>query len=345
MSDSDILQKTGENINANYNLLKSKNINNYENTNVTAIPDIINAINENLAELTLVQNNLSTENNINQEILVKKDQLLRMKNDDLMKQLKKLEIIQSNIANKDRIIEQTNHNINEQNTGINNLIISIFFAIILCILVFLYTSGIIDSKKFTISLIILIICFILLFSYAYNFLFLKNFISYLLNSRPLYKLEKKLSTWSSRVETAVTNEINETKQAWIKNHCSCPITEEETNEEEEEVTDIYAIDQNVVSKEIPGYFYYDGTAPAQLLVPTPDPILGLNEKIDWVDYSSNGNTLYNPNTDKVSYDNKFFYNYKNTTDPIIALKKRINNFNDTAESKSLVNNKTYSTNF
>jgi hypothetical protein len=111
MSDSDILQKTGENINTNYNLLKSKNINNYENTNVTAIPDIINAINENLAELTLVQNNLSTENNINQEILVKKDQLLRMKNDDLMKQLKKLEIIQSNIANKDRIIEQTNHNI------------------------------------------------------------------------------------------------------------------------------------------------------------------------------------------------------------------------------------------
>jgi hypothetical protein len=135
------------------------------------------------------------------------------------------------------------------------------------------------------------------------------------------------------------NELNEFEEDWVKNNCACPVVEE-TN-----TSDIYPVDQNVVSKEIPGYFYYDGTSPAQLLIPTPDPVLGLNQKIDWVDHSSNGNVLYNPNTNKVSYDNKSYYNYKNTTDPTIGLKKQLNNFNSSAKDKSLVGDKTYSTNF
>ena len=341
MTDINTLKNVGENINTNYNILKSSNIGNYVNTNITAVPNIIQAINENLAELTLVQNELNTSNNINQEILVKKDQLLRMKNDDLMKQLKELEIIESNISNKNRIIEQTNDNIQTQNININNLIISIILAIILCISVFLYGYGILDKQKFMILLIIIILCYLFLYLYTYNIFYLKDSISYLFNSRSLQSLENKLTTWSSLVKTAVNNELDELEDNWVKNNCACPVVVDE----ERDAPDIYPVDQNVISKEIPGYFYYDGTAPAQLLIPTPDPVLGLNQKIDWVDYSSNGNMIYNPNINKVSYDNKSYYNYKNTTDPTIALRKQLNNFNSNAKGKSLVDSETYSTNF
>jgi len=337
MTDINTLRNIGQNINTNYNVLKSSNIGNYVNTNVTAVPNIIQAINENLAELTLVQNELNTSNNINQEILVKKDQLLRMKNDDLMKQLKELEIIESNISNKNRIIEQTNYNIQNQNTGINNLIISIILAIILCISVFLYSYNILDNNKFMILLIVIILCYLFLYLYTYNIFYLKDSISYLFNARSIQSVENTLTKWSTIVKTAVNNELNEVEDNWVKNNCACPVSEEEDKNK--------PVDQNVVSKEIPGYFYYDGTAPAQLLIPTPDPVLGLNQKIDWVDYSSNGNILYNPNTNKVSYDNKSYYNYKNTTDPTIALKKQLSSFNENAKDKSLVDNKTYSTNF
>ena len=340
MTDINTLQNIGDNINTNYDILKSTNIGNYVNTNITAVPNIIQAINENLAELTLIQNELNTSNNINQEILVKKDQLLRMKNDDLMKQLKELEIIESNISNKNRIIEQTNYNIQTQNTGIKNLIISVVLALILCISVFLYGSGKLDSTKFSIVLIVIILCYIFLYLYTYNIFYLKDSLSYLFNARSIQSLENRLTTWSTAVKTAVSNELDEMEETWKKNHCLCPVVEEEINK-----PDIYAVDQNVFSKEIPGYFYYDGTAPAQLLIPTPDPKLGLNQKIDWVDYSSNGNMLYNPNTDKISYDNKSYYNYKNNTDPTIALRKQLNNFNAHAKGKSLVDSETYSTNF
>jgi hypothetical protein len=340
MTDINTLQNIGEDINRNYDILKTSNIGNYVNTNVTAIPNIIQAINENLAELTLIQNQLNTTNNINQEILVKKDQLLKMKNDDLMKQLKKLEIIESNIANKDRIIEQTNYNIHKQNTNINNLIISIILAIALCILVFLYSLGRLNNKDFLILLIIIILCYLILYLYTYNIFYLKDSISYLFNARSIQSLENRLTTWSEKVHTAVKNEFIEMEQSWIENHCLCPVVEEEKVK-----PDVYPIDQNVFSRETPGYFYYDGTAPAQLLVPTPDPAQGLSEKIDWVDYSSNGNILYNPNTNQVSHDNKSYYNYKNTTDPIIALQKNLNNFNETAKGTSLVDSETYSTNF
>ena len=128
MPDIDSLQTIGSEINSDYNKLIWSNIGNYQNTNITAIPIIIKSINENLAELTLIQNQMNTKNNINQEILVKKDQLLRMKNDDLMKQLRELEVIESNIANKNRIIEQVNYNIQEFNY-FNNISDSIIYSI------------------------------------------------------------------------------------------------------------------------------------------------------------------------------------------------------------------------
>jgi hypothetical protein len=102
------LEVLGEEVNNNYLQLLVSNAYNYLNTNNSTVQELVNAINQNLAELNLIQNELSTVNNLNQEALVKKDQLLRMENDDLMKQLRELETIQSTITNKDRLILEIN---------------------------------------------------------------------------------------------------------------------------------------------------------------------------------------------------------------------------------------------
>jgi membrane-associated HD superfamily phosphohydrolase len=145
-------------------------------------------------------------------------------------------------------------------------------------------------------------------------------------------LTEEFQKWKKSVGQEINgNELNEIKQSWIQTHCDCPIEEEQNN------SDIYSNVQNVSTKEIPGYFYYDGTAPAQLLVPTPDPKIGLNEKIDWVDYSSNGSMKYNPTTNKVSNDNKNYYNYKQNN-PEMNFKKLLD------KSDKLVNRNTYTSN-
>jgi hypothetical protein len=258
-----------------------------------------------------------------------------------MKQLKELEIIESNIANKNKIIEQTNYNIEKGNSNINYLIISIIIAIILCGCVALYGYGKLDNKKFLTLVTIIAICYLCLFLYANNIFYLKDSMSYLFNARSIQSLENKLTTWQSRIETAAENNINEYKQTWIQNNCTCPIEEESISD------DVYAIDPNSIVNEIPGYFYYDGSAPPQLLVPTPDPVqLSLDNEIDWVDYSSNGNVLYNATNNKTSYDNKNYYNYKNNKDPILKYEKKKNDFNSSQYANtSLVNDTTNSTNF
>jgi hypothetical protein len=341
-SDINVLKNIGKN-SSDYSYLSSRNSSNYINTNVTSIPNIIQAINENLAELTLIQNKLNTDNNINQEILVKKDQLLRLKNDDLMKQLRDLEMIESNIANKDRIIEQTNYNIDNQNSSIYNLVISLILALILCVSLFLYGTYRLDPKIFLIILIIVILCYLFLFLYTYNIFYLKDTLTYLFKAHYADRIENSVIKWADEVKTTAKNKIDELEQKWIDNHCKCPPPAPPAPPDVP-VSPLNV--ENVGSKEIPGHFYYDGTAPAQLLVPTPNPKkIGLDQKIDWVDYSSNGNILYNPQTNNLDYDNKQYYNYKNTTDPTIALQKGLNNLNLNGNNASLVDSETYSTNF
>ena len=71
--------------------------------------DIMNELksqNSFLNDSTLDLNAKNQENNVNNEILVKQDQLIKIKNDELNHQLDKLKDMENNIINKDRIIEQ-----------------------------------------------------------------------------------------------------------------------------------------------------------------------------------------------------------------------------------------------
>ena len=65
-------------------------------------------LNENTENTNLNYNSDSTISNINSQILLKKEQLIKMKNEDLNKQINHLQNYESSIINKDRLIDETN---------------------------------------------------------------------------------------------------------------------------------------------------------------------------------------------------------------------------------------------
>lgn len=303
------------------------------------IKNIIHAINENLSELDYIQTKLNTVNNLNQEALLKKGELIKLQNDDLQRQLKELEHIQSNIRNKDRLIEQTNYTIKREELSIRILIISCILAFLLVITIVLYGYYQISFKTFIVILSIIILLYIILFVYNYNIFYFRDSISYIGNIQRIdLELGKELKNWGKIASTNVKNEVNyekaRLKKLWIKNNCECTPEEEQSQRNIiTEETRIDAIGDNQYAKERAGHFYYDGSAPQQLIIPTPNP-KKLDEKIDWVDYSPNGRMIYNEKLNKNQYINNNYYNYKSKH----KLLNEIHNRNP------LVNNQTYTTN-
>lgn len=315
-----------------YNNLQNDNAMMYQYTNNSALEDIAKAINENLAQLNWIQNEIDIVGNLQKETLFKKEQLLTLENEDLLKQLRKLEVIQNNIANKDKIISQTDLNIKKDVFNSRILIIGIVLALILFIIVYLYGTGIISDLLFKILSIIILILYVFMFIYINNVFYLRDALIYVFNKD--LQLASKLKKWATIEIKGLENNIYKDEQEWIKNNCGCPV-----EEELEEETGPYYGGLNIIQPRTPGYFYYDGTAPQQLLVPTPSPKLNLSDKIDWVDYSPDGQTYYDSKLNKNINVNNKYYNYKDKRDPRNILTDALD------KSKVFVDDETRSTNF
>lgn len=307
----------------------------FSNDTTNSMNDIINSINENLAQLDFVQTNLNSSNNLNQEALIKQGELLKLKNEDLRKQLQNLEIIQSNINNKERLIDQTQLNTIDNDVQIYLLVVAIILAILIVVFIILYGKGKINGK--ILSLIIIIIGFIyfLMYIYTYNIFSYRDALSYLSSVHSNWYLGKELKEWAKPIITDIDDNIRETKDRWIANNCDCPVVEEqEENQTGEEDSSLNAVGGTLYEKEVPGYYYKDHSAPAQLIVPLPSKVKNLNESIDWVDYSSNGTMKYNKDSNENVYVNNQYYNYKPAQTQSQELLFELNN------NGSLVNNST-----
>lgn len=294
---------------------------------------IITAINANLSELNLINNMSNITNNVDQEILVKQNQLLRMKNDELMNQLREIEQIESIITNKNEMIEQTNLNIVNQDVSIKVLTITTVFAILVFISVLLYSLKKIPSKTLAILMCVFFAVYIILMMYIYNIFYFRDAIIYLFFDRTRHRLGEALNKWSDIVKTDIRNDIYGLESDWINNHCAC---NNSTSESEEENTGVYATNQNISGSEISGYFEYDGSAPPQLLVPLPSVTPNV-ESIDWVDYSANGQLVYDATNNTTTNVNNQIYNY-NLRNPNNTLTTNLSGAN------RLVNNSTITAN-
>jgi hypothetical protein len=278
--------------------------------------EISNKLKSALANINSPTNSeiLNTQNqiyNINNEILVKQDQLDKIKNDELEGQLDNIKSIENSIINKDRLIEQVQFNINNNNENINILYIGILFSIILMGIVCLYALGKINDKLFGILVVLIILFFIIMIMYKYNIFYFKT-VTHFVDNRKNLAILNSVKDLGSQVKSNMQERLYGSKQDFLDDNCDCPPSQEDVYNEEEGAS------VNVV----PGYFYYDNSAPKQLLVPNGGDKIDVStdigteeifDKIDWVNhdkvmYDTNseesGHYQMNPNSDKLNTNNK-----------------------------------------
>ena len=248
--------------------------------------DAFNSLNIKANEGSLAINTQSELNNIDAQILLKKEQLIKMKNEKLNNQIRELQNYESSIINKDRLIDETNAYMEKNNVNITVATISIILSLILLCIVCLYVYGKLSGALFNIIFIILLFCYIILFLYGFNWFNFRNigdFFNILKNNR----LEKSVQNWGKFTKTDLQRQLYGDRTEWNEKNCAC-----------EEQKKVYPDESNVSVNNIPGYFYYDGNAPKQLIIGNDKEkmIVGgsavnvgtsdkpIYDKIQWVDH-------------------------------------------------------------
>jgi hypothetical protein len=257
-------------------------------------------------------NNMANNIADNRNILYRQDKLLDIRNERLDDGLRKLEEIQSSIINKDRIIDQINDNITNNNSTLFFLTILVVFAFILLFIIISYGQKVFSIYFVRNIFIVFVVLTFLLYLYSFNIFHLHDGVNFLKYHRNEL-INNTLKKWDNNINSYIHDNKEEDAE-WEYENCDCPA------EEEEYIPNIDLYDPNKVP--VKGYFYYDGNDPAQLLVPEPviNNANNINDTIDWVDYSEDGEQTY--------YD--FPHNkYRN----------KLNNVHE------FVDNKTYSANF
>jgi len=249
--------------------------------------------------------------------LLKQENLLKLKNEKIFNQLIILENIQNAILNKSRIIEQINLNIQEQDLNIKVLLFGILLAIILFIAVLFYGYKKIKIDVLFFIFIILLLCFFIIYIYSYNIFYFYDVISSLFGHN-LQRLEYNIIKNSENIDKNLRTNLYGDESTWMNNNCDCPdIVQEEI---------LYANDGNIIESDdsnddANNIYYYDRSAPQQLIMPLPPSIYNEKssnyDKIDWVDFSYNGNKYYNKSNlnNNIKHDNQLV-NYETNTNSL-----------------------------
>jgi hypothetical protein len=310
-----------------YNNMKSSNT--YQSNNDSS-KIIVNSANNTISQLNNI--NVGLLSNTNQEILAKKDEFIKLQNKDLTNQLRNLESIESNIENKNVIIDQINYNMKVQQDNIKILIVSIIFAIILLSIIFAYGYNFIEYSMFIYIIIYLIIVYVFFIIYQYDIFYVKSALSAIFNRNLPNRIDNSVKDIQNYVINQLEEDIYGVKSEWIEENCKCP--EEETIPEP-----IINLDSNIFQEDS-GLYYYDASSPPQLLLSNPQapdytPISALpkrsslgnvDERINWVDYDT-VQDMYSKN----------YYNYNNT-DSSNILKNELNSSNIYVASETWTNN-------
>jgi len=235
-------------------------------------------------------NALNTLNNIDSQILLKKDQLIKIKNEELNQQIKYLQNFESNIINKDRLIEETNLYIEKNDKNITVLIFSILFSIILLIIILMYVYNNINPYLFNLLLIVIVLMYVVLFLYAYDIFYFKTVVNFF-DYRKKENIVNAVKDWSKFTKTDLQQKLYGSKKEWDDSNCNCPPQD-----------NIYSNEANIGVKQIPGLYYYDKNSPNQLIVGNENngTIINKGEKVD---VSDNTNKKIFNKIDWVNHDN------------------------------------------
>ena len=281
----------------------------------------ISNLNENTKNTNLNYNTQSIISNINSQILLKKEQLIKMKNEDLNKQINHLQNYESSIINKDRLIDETNAYMNKNDLRIKFLV----FTLVLVFIGLMITAG---SNKMPPSIYktlitLLVVIFAIGVCYVYNFFYFRTICLEFWTYRKNNKILKSVKDWSNFKKTDIQQNLYGPRSDWEDENCDCPPDEE-----------VYPIENNIGVKTKPGYYYYDGNAPKQLVV--NNDVIG-GEQVDVAD-DSNG-----PIYDKIRWvdHDQYSFEHNRKNQGIYQITPNNNKINTNG---LLVNNSTYTAN-
>jgi hypothetical protein len=234
-------------------------------------------------------------------------QLNNLENEKIVNNLQKLNYIQNTISTKDKLINQINKNTESQSKIIKNILF-ITSAIILSGLIIKF------SPKFK-KLVILIWAVLgIHFMYDYNIFYFQD----LFNVQKIDAIidEAADDTYNELDKYFGSDDSDDNSNTnyndWVDDNCDCNNNNDGADSEysENEESDYY---DEEISPLTSGIYYYDGTAPKQLINPLPN--------------KNNTDKIYYPDYDK----------------PVFKLNNHKNNKN-LKERRVLVGSNTYTSN-
>ena len=253
--------------------LTSLNDTNRNNNNM--IKSNFNFVNTNLQKINYYDNDIK-----------KMQELLQLAAKEGNMQLAKLYKDEIEIATKGSLVSSINRSIEKQKDTISLLTIIFVLIILLIIPLVFFIMKKISGRIFSMIVILDFILIALIIAWKNNIFYMKSFFTTFGSD-----LEKTASKANSQLQTRVNdfnnivrNDLYGSKAEFQAKYC-CPSTEEIKTE----------IINDEVSKRVyrePGFYYDDGSAPQQLLVPKNTKKLAeeqFDDMIAWPDYAKNSN--------------------------------------------------------
>lgn len=217
-----------------------------------------------------------TEINFNGDIIYNKYlNLNELENEKIVNNLQKLNSIEGTISSKDKLIKQIREDSDKQTKILYNILF-ISSALIISGLIIKF----LPSYKTYLILLWIILGFYLM--YDYNIFYLKD----------LFSKQKVEDITVSSINQAYDNldkYFGKTRETdydkWVDGNCNCKNNDNNNNTDEE-----YVLSEIKVPLKS-GYYYYDGSAPKQLLDPLPTD--ELEDKIYYPDYDKRVEPRFN----------------------------------------------------
>ena len=269
-----------------------------------------------------LQNSYNTVNtnvlskNLNQDLNNNLLELNDLESNDIKNNNKKLEYISHTIASKQRLINEINTDSKKQNKIFSSIVWFFFFLGLAAIIVILKLTGTLDHTMFLVSIIVIIVLYLLILAYKFNFLYFRKVFNLRKTEEVIKELNKDLNNSLDKLTRDIQDDVQGNYKDWKKNNCKCPpkninpkIIHVETEDEE-------GVDSGLIH---PATFYYDGSAPKQILYPKPNSPLvqEQNDQIFHQDYSvaiDPENNILNTTVKQKPFDNSILrqnYNYNN----------------------------------
>ena len=185
-----------------------------------------------------------------------------LENEKIVNNLQKLNYIENTISTKDKLINQINHNTESQVKIIKNIIL-VVSVIILAGLIMKF------APKFKIVAILLFVALGIHYMYDYNIFYFRD----------VFNIQKIDAIIDEAVDDSYndldkyfgsddkSSKSSSSYNDWVDSNCyDCKNNNNNNNSEEEEDDDYY---DEEVAPLASGLYYYDGTAPKQLVNPLP----------------------------------------------------------------------------